>query len=497
MAQMQNDLFNDLQVYRAQRFDGLVDENMLYNAYQLEPHKVNTVLSYVFGSMDSTSPLSMITGAIGRTMTIESNQYEWKLMVESDEPLTIQAAYTLGSAVDTTSSSTDTPGINGTPIQIWVDRRAYGPGALLEFDDNNYQVRVMGEPYQDGHQWVYTLQVADGDPASYISPFLLASGKQVSRLGSAYEEGSDEADIISYQSPVMFRNHLTTMRLKYDITGSAYSDVMVVEMRDPKTKKSSRYWADLQEWEAYRQWYKNVDYQLIYQKYNANSVGRIPLKGTNGRPVFLGAGLQQQIAASNKLKYTKLTLTLLEEFLYKLAYNVRGMGERKYMALSGEMGIKELDRVLREKAATYTLIDTSFVTGSGQNLTFGGQFTTYKMLNGVELTIKHWPLLDDTYHFRKLHPVSGYPVESYKMFFLNIGATSDGGPNIMKVTRKGREFVLWATGGSVVPGQGYGTSVSTVRSNSKDGFTVQFLGDSGIMVKNPTACGILELNVEG
>ncbi len=44
------------------------------------------------------------------------------------------------------------------------------------------------------------------------------------------------------------RNYLTTIRINYDITGSAYSTVMAIALQDPKTGKKSYLWADYQEW---------------------------------------------------------------------------------------------------------------------------------------------------------------------------------------------------------------------------------------------------------
>ena len=96
--------------------------------------------------------------------------------------------------------------------------------------------------------------------------------------------------------------------------------------------------------------------------------------------VYIGAGLLQQISDSNRQTYTKLTTDLLEDFLFNLSYNILAKGERKFVALTGEMGMKEFDRILKEKASAYQLTDTKFVSGSGQELTLGGQFTTYKML---------------------------------------------------------------------------------------------------------------------
>lgn len=458
---------------------------MLSNALMTKPYEVSTVLSYIFGRYENSS-IDFLTSGLGKTVVTENRQYEWPVMIESDKAIIIHQAKWQG----TTISTTDTPGINGTPVQLWLAEKWFGTGAILEMDDKEFQVIVQGTPYQDGNDWVYTVVMADGNAASYIPPSLLAAGCQVSRLGSAYPEYSETADIVNYQTPFKLRNHLTTMRLSYDITGSAAASVMVIAMRDPKTKKTSYLWSDYQEWVALRQWYQTLDRELVYSKYNANADGTTDLMGENGRPIYIGAGLLQQISPSNKRTYTTLTATALEDFLFDLSYNILGTNERKFVALTGEMGMKELDRVLKAKASAYSLIDTHFVTGTGQNLTLGGQFTTYKMLNGVELTIKHFPLYDNINYNRKLHPVSGKPLESYRFTFLDFG-NRDGESNITKVVRKGREMCQWYTGGSVAPGQGFATSINTLRSNAKDGYSVHFLSEQGIMIKDPTSSGEL------
>lgn len=483
---MNNTVLNGLQLYRSKWFSGLVEENMLSNALVTRPHEVTTVLSYIFGTYEN-STIDFLTAGLGRTMEIADRQYEWPIMIDSDKAVKIKAAKWMGADV----TSTSTPGLNQTPIQIWVSEKWFGPGAVVSFDDREFQARVMGEPYQDGSDYVYTLVVANGKSESFIPPSLLEAGvSSISREGSAYEEYSEEADIVNYSTPFKLRNHLTTMRLSYDITGDAYSSVMVIALKDPKTGKASYLWSDYQEWRALRQWYQTIDRFSVYSQYNANPDGTTDLRGTNGRPVYIGAGMLEQISPANKETYTKLTADLLEEFLYNLSYNILGRGERKFVALTGEMGMKEFDRVLREKASAYNLIDTKFVSGSGQELTLGGQFTTYKMLNGVELTLKHFPLYDNTITNRKLHPITGKPLESYRMTFLDFGMR-DGESNIKKVVRKDREMVMWHTGGSVAPGAGHSKSINTLRSNAKDGYSVHFLSEQGIMVSDPTTSGEL------
>ena len=489
---MDNNILNNLQLYKGKWFSDLIDTNKISNASQQKPFEISTIMSYVFGTKDDgySTSIDMLTGGLGNVLTIDKPDFEWGVMIDQDRAVTIRDAKWNGASV----SASSTAGLGNTPITLWLEDNWFGPGATLELDNKEFQLRVADAPYQDGNLYVYTCFIANGNPMSYIPYEYLKPGSQVSRLASAYEEYSEEADILNYNTHFKMRNYLTTVRLSYDITGSAYSTVMAVALKDPKTGKTSYLWAPFQEWTAMREWYKRIERSLVYNKSNVNKDGTCNLKGKNGRPVFIGAGLLEQVAPSNKRFYTTLTAELLEDFLADLSYNVLGTNERKFIALTGEMGMREFDRVLKEKMANLNLMDTVFVTGSGDNLSFGGQFKTYKMSNGIELTLKYFPLYDNLTYNRQLHPVTLKPLESYRMTFLDLGRR-DGEANIVKVVRKDREFVNWCTAGSVTP-DGYAHSNTTVRSNAKDGYSVHFLGEMGIMVRDPRACGELMCDAE-
>lgn len=493
---MDNGILNNLQIGKGRRFSDLVDENKISQAMLSRPHEITRILSYVMGNKDlgfSTS-LDAITGGLGNVMEIESRDYEWNVVLDSDRAITIRGAKWQGQDITASNYETIMAGVGNTPILIGVEEKHFGPGAVIEFDDKEYQARLFGEPYQDGNIWWYTAFIANAQPGSYIPGEYLLAGRQVSRSFSVYEEYSEEADILNYNTFFKMRNYLATIRLSYDITGSAYSTVLWIALKDPKTGKTSYLWADYQEWLALREWAKRCERMMVYSQSNVQKDGTTALKGTNGRPVYIPAGILQQMSPSNRRYYTDLTAELLEDFLADLSYNILGSSERKFVALTGEMGMREFDKVLKEKSASYNLVDTKFVTGSGQELTLGGQFTTYKMTNGIELTLKHFPMYDNVVFNRLLHPITGKPLESYRFTFLDINRR-DGEANIVKVVRKGREMVIWNTSGSVAPGAGYGKNASTVRSNAKDGYAVHFLGEMGVMIRDPRACGELIMDL--
>jgi hypothetical protein len=77
---------------------------------------------------------------------------------------------------------------------------------------------------------------------------------------------------------------------------------------------------------------------MVYDQSTKTANGTFELTGTNGRVIRRSAGLLEQISPSNRRYYTRLTADLLEDFLFDLSYNVLGTNERKFIALTGEMG---------------------------------------------------------------------------------------------------------------------------------------------------------------
>jgi hypothetical protein len=192
---------------------------------------------------------------LNNKLVVDNRQYEWDVYIDMERPTTIHKFE---------AENMTYPGLQLTSIKIWVSDRWYGPGAILEFDDHEFQVLVHGEPYYDGQYSVYTCYVADGQSSSYIPVDLLQSGKQVSRAGSAYPEYSEQGDIIVFNTGFKMRNQLTISRLTYDITGSAYSSVAALTTVNPKSGKREFLVADAQEWKALRElnlsapYYSNV-----------------------------------------------------------------------------------------------------------------------------------------------------------------------------------------------------------------------------------------------
>jgi len=79
-----------LQVYQTRNFNGLSETNHLSNAYLTEPEKIGSVLAYAFGIQEN-NVLSLLTGGIGNTLTVNNREYEWDLHSQSDRAIEVIA----------------------------------------------------------------------------------------------------------------------------------------------------------------------------------------------------------------------------------------------------------------------------------------------------------------------------------------------------------------------------------------------------------------------
>jgi len=470
---------NNLQLYKSKWFSGLTQQNHLSQAFLTEPETMSTLITRLFGK-NGSNPIQYLTGGMGRSREIGNREYDWFLQGDDEKAISIIATFGDGGA---------TPGLGKTTFRVKTAEKWFADQEVLVLDDRSYRVRVMEDPYFDGSGYVYTLRLTNTDVTAYVDPSLLQPGKQLSKEYTTVPELSTGGNT-TFSTPFKMRNHLTTLRKSYTVTRSAATDVLVIQMKDPDSGKTTTTWTKLAEWEAMAQWYREIERSLWYSTFSADATGITDMLGNNGLPVYEGAGIREQIAPSNIREYTELTERIIRDFLIDLSYNVTPESSRDFVAFTGEYGFAEFDRAMKDSASEWTLVDSKFITGSGQELALGGQFKTYMGLNGTKLTLKHLPIYDNTVSQRQLHYQSGRPLESYRFTILDFG-TQGGESNIKKVYKKDSEMIMWHTAGSVDPYGNTSKSISTMRSNNLDGYSVHMLTECGIQIENPMACGEL------
>jgi hypothetical protein len=480
-------LLNDLQISRGNWHSGLTQASHLHSFFLTEPALASEVVTRVYNKMNGyKNALSFLTSGTGRTKEIDGIVYRWPLMGDSEKAVAITVAQS------TFNDGGSTPGIANTTFRIGLREKWFTVGDVLVLDDAAYQVRVCAEPEQQGADFIYTCQLVSTDPTAYVPQALLGVGKEVSKDYTTVEHDmSQDGGETHYATPFMMQNYMSTFRKKYAVSGAAHNTVLKIGLMNPQGKEVAYTWVKYAEWEFWAQWMDELERAFLFNKGSVKKDGTSVIKGESGNAVYMGAGLEEQIAPANKRYYTSLTEKVIRDFMDDLAMNGTVDGPRKYVALCGRQFMNLFDQAMKASASNFNLIDTKFITGSGQELALGGQFVTYRGLNGDEITLKECPLYNEPVRNRQLHPQTGKPVESYKATFLNFKLDGKGESNIVKVYNKGQELVSGYIEGLCGP---YGPKRNGTMSTPVDGYEFHVKSECGIWLKDPTDAGQLILD---
>lgn len=477
---------SDLQITKGNWHAGLTEASHLRSFFLLEPEMASQVVTRVYNMQNGyKNALSFLTGGIGKSKEMNDIIYQWSVMGDSRRAIAITRSIFDGVAA--------TPGIAETTFKIGVGENWFAIGDVCVPDDASYSFRVMAEPEFDGVDYILTCQMVTNNAADYIPATLLVVGKELSKDFNAVEnDASETSGITHYVTPVRLQNYMSTFRKKFSITGAVHDKVLNIAIMSPDGDELAKTWVKYAEWEFWCQWMDEIELALMYGKSNVKSNTTTGMKGASGNTVYLSAGLEQQISPSNQRYYTDLTEQTIRNFMNDLAFNGTEDGPREYVALCGRNFMDLFDQAMKKSAANYTLVDTHFVTGSGQDLKLGAQFMTYVGLNGDKMTLKEYAPYNSVVRNRLLHPKTGRPAESYKATFLNFKSYSNGEPNIMKVYTKGREMVSTYVEGLYGP---TGPKKNGSSATGKDGYDFIAMSEQGIMMKNPTDGAQLILDV--
>ncbi len=482
-------VLNDLQLTVGQWHTGLTQASHLSTFFLTEPALASEVVTRVYNKYNGyRNALSFLTTGTGRTKELDNIVYRWPLMGDSQKAIPISVAQSVYNDGSTT------PGINFTTFRVGLPEKWFSLGDVLVPDDARYALRVMEEPYQDGIDFVYTLQLVTKDPTAYIPQTLVTNGKELSKDYNLVEHDmSRTSGDTTYATPFMMEGVMSTHRKKYSVSGAAQEKVLVISLMHPDGKQVANTWVKYAEWEFWSQWMDEIEKSLLFGKGNVNKAnGSTNMKGVSGNPIYSGSGLEDQIAPANKRYYTSLTEQVIRDFMDDLAYNGTEDGPRNYVALCGRQFMNLFDQAMKRSASNFTTVDSKFLHGSGQEMKLGAQFISYIGLNGDTITLKECPMYNEVVRNRQLHPQTGRPVESYKATFINFKSYGSES-NVQKVYHKGREMSTIYIEGMCSP---YGMNKGKSVASPTDGYEFHALSECGIMLKDPTDAGQLILDVQ-
>lgn len=475
---MANSNFNGLRLYEDVFNDrGMTDENQLASALLTQPDVLSPIITHLVGKESDRFPLSFLTEGMGNVRGMNDIQYEYPVIQRLDK---------VEAVAITNSGSTE--GQNHTYFKLRFKSAWFKRQYIIE-SPGNIQARIMEDPYREGNYWVYTLQLVNPDPESVVPTSEMVAGTLWSALFAPVAESGSRGNESSWVAPSKFKNQMTIIRKSYKIEGNTANKTMNITI-PTEDGAGSNLWMDFEEFQHMLSWKQEVENLWWYSQYNRNAQGEIALKDDNGKPIPLGSGVLEQIP--NYETYSFLTAEKLKNLVTDAVFGASDSDKMNIVLFTGTGGVREFDEAMKEEARSYTLVDSKVVQGSGRNLTLTGYFTTYEHVDGHTISVRKLPLFDHGRRAMKSpkHPVSGLPLESYRMVFLDM-SSYDGQANVQMVTQNGREFIR-----RVVPGMAplpatFGGNSERIASDI-DASSVQFMKAGGINIMRATNCLHLE-----
>lgn len=403
--------------------------------------------------------------------------------------------YPLVTYYDASGATPAKAGVNFTRFFMEFPVRMFEATDAIATDSKEvYQLQVKADPIMVGTNWRYEVELLTGDPTLFVPASELISGKRYAKLYSPVEQTlSQRGGTVQHTGYFKMYNRCSSIRSNYDVPGNMISAgenkpmgaLFVVKDANGKPKTEAT-WLGKLEYDFMTQFKRQKAYLGMYALHNKTTQGTYNTKGESGYEIKMGAGLYQQISPSNIHYLANWTLDQLEDILLSLSVGKLPADQRKFVIGTGEYGWKRFHKVVQAAGMPFATMNAgNRITGTGNNLHFGGQYTSVGFVNGIEVTLMKLPFLDDPTLNTDVHPDGGL-VSSYEMLIMDIG-TTNGKPNIEKVVVKGNEEMTSYVPGMRDPFTPY-NKVSTPRmaATLKDGYSVGKMYIGGIKVNNPT-----------
>jgi len=446
----------------------MTDSNSLANALMERPAELSPIITHLAGREEKKFPLSFLTEGVGNTRSIDRFEYEYRVKTHE---INVRPVVSAAPAA--------VVGAGGSAFTLtFPDKWFIFPYTLVS--QSGALARIMNEPVADGSGWKYTLKIVSPDTASVsiadCSPGALW-GMLYANVGIDFSRGNAS----NWTAPGLVRSKIGTVRKSYHFSGNAKDYVAQFEL-PLKEGSKTKLWMDYEEYRHMLKFKEECEMYYWYGQKTHDAAGVSTMLDENGQPVISGPGLLEQII--NKDTYSTLTQAKLEETIGDLFYGMTDATDKQVTLYTGIGGAREFDKAFKSYYGANTYLQTTqpyFITGSGRNLGITGYFTSYQHVDGHHVNVVKSPLFDHgpVAQASKKHPVSGLPLESYRMVFVD-QSTYDGENNLQMVNKKGRELLRWCVAGSVVP---KGFTETDTRASDIDGASVHMLKTAGILLR--------------
>lgn len=483
------------QLYENDDITGLVTKTHLGYRFGIEPQQASKVATMIHQA-NFGATVSAYLERFDALLLDSDDAFTWELIANGKKniPLTRASLTDGGSAV----SATDKVGKNYTEFYL-VFPEAYFTDVNLIVGERNevYPIQILDDPKPSGNYWQYRCRLLTGNPDLFIPYEELLPGKRFSKDFSPVEDTlSKKGGGVHYNFPFKMMNNFTQIRMEDTVPGNMIERPVKFSWVDPQSKKIMTTWMDYRSFELEMQYQDEIAKMLMYSTSNKTAEGNFVQKGKSGHVIQMGAGIKQQMEASNFNTYNEFNIKKFTEMLLDLTVGKIVQGQREVNVMTGEWGMYQFSEALEYHSTLYTPARDNhrIYSAGGNSMGFRGQFLEYTGPNGIKVNIIHDALKDDVERNKIYMPNKPGLAESYTYDILNMG-TSDGGPNIQKVYLKNNGDVR-----GFIPGLRDPFTIgkpNRIMASPVDGWTEHRMFTGGAMIKDPTRTAVYRPNILG
>ena len=434
-------------------FDGkdLLDEQNFYHQRYGKPDELSMKLTWLLGDSTRSFPLAMSTmgDVVSPNGFKKSNA---KVRELNDIQFTYPVMSRLNKAI-VLAQSNDNPdaGLANSTFKLTFTDNWAKQNYMIE-SPLGVQAYILRPPKKVSTGWEYELQLNAVTSKTVVPLSEMRAGTKWVELNTFNAESESRGTAFKRVAPGKFKNQMSIIRLSHQWAGNSANKVMPIKISH-EGKKDMDLWMDFEHYQFERAWLEECEHMFWYSRYNRRANGTIDLKDIlTGKVIPTGSGVLEQI--NNYSTYSSLTYNYLQNTVANALFGQSDTDGMSITLHTGRGGMREFDAAMKEAGITQLAIAgggniaDKFVGGTNYNLVSMGFFDAMYHIDGYYIKVKHNPIFDYGRRALKspLHPDTGYPLESYRMVFVDDGMY-DGEANLQLVTEKGRRFLH-----GVVPG---------------------------------------------
>lgn len=462
--------------------------NMLSSVGLLKPEIMMNVANLYEDSLSTFSSFMARKGLMQGGLYAGMDNNEFKV-VGSRKVMWPMEGYPVRKGVIVTAPVGNTPGLNHAEFTIIVNTDFFSQNDTLELVDRRTLLFVLSKTRQAEGQYAYRVKLVTNNAASFCDPTLVAAGLEVGVSSNMFPELSEDGGE-KHTYPEWHTEYMSIQRMKHTISGSAKATKIWLE------HNGTLLWDYSQNLDMMRRWAYVRENALLFGIATVSpNDDVVHLRDDDGKEIVSGNGLFAQGDPSLKFQYNNLSIRLIEKIMENLELLKTGDGQLEVAVCGGQVFFNNFQRLMRDVLQQNPLpLYERGVDGDGIRTNFG-----WYQFGGVRLHVMRCPAFDAP--FRPiLRDAYGNSNMSERAFFVNLGNTIGGNPNVQLLTigngEEDRRFVQRSING--MTGQGPMVSAGSKQGNIQlasspvDGQQIHVLAESGVMMRN--MYGFAELN---